>query len=304
MHKPEFDVVTEGYLSYLEGVKRLSRLTLSDIRCTYRKMAAFAGRRTPAKAIWELSLDEWMEWVGETRNAGRSTASISKELCHARGLLEYAWRNSRIRANVLDGFNLQDADSDKAPPVLTMEEAERLIKACPVQTAADRRTRLVILLLYGCGLRTGELCKLNVQDLDHERREIAIHLGKGDISRRVAVPDAVWTEILAYLAERSGKRGALFKTLAKKVRFSCSDVLTIVHTAGQRAGLGARLKPKDLRHTYASHLMDAGVDIAVISQLMGHRSPRETGIYLHALTKRKEAAVRVLERDWNKEAGK
>lgn len=68
----------------------------------------------------------------------------------------------------------------------------------------------------------------------------------------------------------------------------------MVSAAAQAAGLSGMVTPKTLRHSFATHLMDRGVDLAVIASLMGHRSPQETGVYLHALPGRRENAVKLL----------
>ena len=159
------------------------------------------------------------------------------------------------------------------------------------RTALERRDRLVVLLLYGCGLRTAELCSLNVQHVDIERREIVVTKGKGNKQRTIPVPGAVWTELLAYLTERGGKRGPLFRTEVKKARIASKDVGEIVRNAAQRAEIAGRVTPQTLRHTFGTHLMDRGVDLAVIASLMGHRTPAETGVYLHALPGRGRSAV-------------
>jgi integrase/recombinase XerD len=74
-------------------------------------------------------------------------------------------------------------------------------------------------------------------------------------------------------------------------------VSEIVQRAASRAGLRKRVTPKTLRHSYATHLMAAGVDLAVISELMGHRSPSETGVYLHAFADERRAAVKELDEE-------
>ena len=142
----------------------------------------------------------------------------------------------------------------------------------------NARKRVIILVLYGCGLRTQELCLLNVPDVDCERRELHV-LGKGDRQRVVPVPDGVFTELLAYVLERGGKRGPLFRTAIHRKRLGARHVCDIVRRAAERAGLTMLITPKVLRHSYATHLMDSGVDLAVIASLMGHRSPAETGVY-------------------------
>jgi len=183
----------------------------------------------------------------------------------------------------------------KPPRVLTMAEAERLIRACPRSTRQERRSRLMILLLYGCGLRPFELCGLDVPDVSLERGELFVRRGKGDRQRTIPVPDAVWTELLAYLAERGGKRGPLFRTEIKRRRLGLSELGRVVREAVVRSGIEGHVTARTLRHTFATHLMDRGVDLAVIASLMGHRSPNETGVYLHALPGRRENAVKQLD---------
>lgn len=291
MPKQLNDPLIDGFLSYLEEVRRLHPRTVIDLRCTLKKVGEAMESIRPGKAFWELSLEDYLVWIGKQRGEGRAPGALAKQISHLRGLLDYAWRNNRCDRNVLDGFELQDDDRRNPPRVLSIEEARRLVEACPARAAEERKKRVMILLLYGCGLRTLELCKLDVQDISQERQEIFVKQTKGDIQRWIPVPEGVWTELLAYLAERKGVRGALFKTLARRQRIRSSTVLDAVSEAVTRAGLGGDITPRTLRHTFATHLMDAGVDLAVISILMGHRSPRETGVYLHALPGRKERAV-------------
>jgi integrase/recombinase XerD len=136
-----------------------------------------------------------------------------------------------------------------------------------------------------------ELCGLDVQDIDIERQEILVKRSKGGRQRTVPVPGALWTELVAYRAERGGKRGPFFRTLARRKRIGAADVCEVVKAAVQRAELAGTITARTLRHSFGTHLMDRGVDLAVISSLMGHRTPNETGVYLHVLPGRKEAAV-------------
>jgi integrase/recombinase XerD len=195
---------------------------------------------------------------------------------------------------VLDGFSLQDSMRKTPPRSLTLEEARRLVAACPRGTPRERRGRIIVLLLYGCGLRVSELRYLDVPDVDVERQEIFVRRGKGGRQRTIPVPSAVWTELLAYLTERGGKRGPLLRTRARQKRISVNEIGAIVKDSVSRACIEGRVTPRTLRHTFGTHLMDAGVNLAVIASLMGHRSPNETGVYLHVLPGKKEAAVQAL----------
>jgi integrase/recombinase XerD len=294
MSSKKLDPWMEGYLEYLRAVRRLAPLSIVNQRSTLGRAARELGERRPGVPLWKLTLGDYIQWVHGMREAEYSAGSINRDLSFLRGLLDYAWRSGHSDRNVLDGFTVPDAAELREPKSLSVEEARALVEACPCRTRGQRRDRLVILLLYGCGLRTRELCQLDVGDVDLERQELVVRHGKGERQRRIPVPAAVWTMLLAYLAERKGRRGALLRTVSRGVRLCAKGVCDIVHRAAAAAGLGREVTPKALRHSYATHLMDRGVDVAVIASLMGHRSPQETGVYLHTLPGRKEAAVRCL----------
>jgi len=287
------DPLVEGYLSYLDKVGRKTPRTIVDVRCTLRRAIAGLDRVRPGVDLWRLTLEDYLHWLEEERQLGRTNSCLAKYLSHVRGLLEYAWRSGRAERNVLDGFSVQHTLRRSVPKSLNLQEAERLVHATNSPGPTARRDRLVILLLYGCGLRTSELCALDVADINRERHELVVLKAKGDRPRSIPIPEALYTELLAYLLEH-GKRGALFRThfLARRIR--SHDVCEIVTAAATRAGLRSGVTARTLRHSFATHLMDRGVDLAIIASLMGHRSPQETGVYLHVLPERPQAAVRAL----------
>jgi integrase/recombinase XerD len=287
------DSLIEGYLTYMLEVGRKAPRTVVDVRCTLKRTCEGLATRRPGVPLWKLSLEDYLHWFEVEREGGRSDASIAKDASHLRGLLNYAWRSGRSERNVLDGLNLHDSVKQRAPNFLTLDQAERLVHSCPRRSVAQRRERLIILLLYGCGLRTAELCALDVGDVVRERQELTVRQTKGDRPRVLPIPDGVYGELLGYLLDH-GKRGALFRTAHLGRRIRSLDVCRCVRAAVARAGLDPSVTARTLRHTFATHLMDRGVDLAVISSLMGHRSPQETGVYLHALPLRAEAAVSTL----------
>jgi integrase/recombinase XerD len=301
MTRLELDPWLEGYLSYQRDVRRMSPRTIVDLRCTLKKVSEFMSTAQPGTSLWKLTLEDYLHWLNDARARGQSENALAKELSHLRGMLDYAWRSGRSDRNVLDGFSLQDSLRKVEPRSLTLEEAERLVHACPRQTAEQRRSRLIVLLLYGCGFRTSELCSLDVQDVSVERQEIFVKQGKGGRQRTIPVPAAVWTELLAYLIEDGHKRGPLFRTHARHTRLRQKEVGDLVKAAATQAAISGAITPRTLRHTFGTHLMDSGVDLAVIASLMGHRSPNETGIYLHVLPGKPQAAVQSLFQDKKEE---
>jgi site-specific recombinase XerD len=271
------DPLIEGYLSYLAEVGRKTRRTVIDVRCTLRRaVAAFEAIR-PDVPLWQLELEDYLRWLERERRAGRSSTSLAKYLSHLRGLLEYAWRSGRAERNVLDGFCLQDAAPRTPPRSLTLEEAQWLIQACPRSSWLERRNRLMILLLYGCGLRTSELCALDLGHVNRERQELAVLKAKGDRPRTVPIPDGVYTELLAYLLERGGKRGALFRTQARRVGES------IPLSARQRPVSGAMstaiTSPEPCLSTTAGGRSRSGdlLSVAQLARSFGHGTGLASG---------------------------
>jgi integrase/recombinase XerD len=287
----ELDPLMENYLDYLRTVERRAAGTIKDIRCTLRRVLREMDRLVPGKRLWELRLADFIRFLEEQRGRGYSTGGLCKNMTHVRGFLNYAWRVGRSDRNVMADFYPEYRCAKKEPDSLTIGEALRLVQACPASTVTERRDRVVVLLLYGCGLRTSEVCKLKVQDISVARRELHVKHAKGDIERIVPIPEVVHTELLAYLHERGAKRGPLLLTEAKHRPIDQHTVAEAVRGAAAQAGIERPVTPKMLRHSYATHLMDRGVDLAIISKLMGHRGPAESGVYLHVLAGRKESAV-------------
>jgi site-specific recombinase XerD len=222
------DPLIEGYLSYLDKIGRKTPRTIVDVRCTLRR--AIAGLR-PGVALWHLELEDYLHWLEAERQNGCTESTRAKYLSHVRGLLEYAWRSGRTECNGLDGFSLQHTVRRTPPKSLSLEEAERLVQATAVPGPTARRDRLIVLLLYGCGLRTDEPCARDVANVNRERHELPVLKAKGDRPRAVPIPEAVYTELLvacrkldAQLLERgNNKHGALWLlTTLHSLRFLAS----------------------------------------------------------------------------------
>jgi site-specific recombinase XerD len=131
MNTATLDPWVEGYLDYQRTVRRLTPRSIIDIRCTLRRVVRTMAELRPGIALWQLSLEDFLQWVNRQREQDYSVQSINKDLSHVRGLLEYAWRSGHAQRNVLDGFSLQDSVRKEVPKFLNLEQARRLMEACP-----------------------------------------------------------------------------------------------------------------------------------------------------------------------------
>jgi site-specific recombinase XerC len=102
---PAMAPLIDGYLSYLDKVGRKNFRTIVDVRCTLRRAIAGLDKIRPGIDLWRLSLEDFLHWLEQERQLGRTDSCLAKYLSHLRGLLEYAWRSGRAERNVLDGFS-------------------------------------------------------------------------------------------------------------------------------------------------------------------------------------------------------
>jgi integrase/recombinase XerD len=175
------------------------------------------------------------------------------------------------------------------PVVLSLAEAEALF------ARIDNFKHLAMLLIaYSGGLRVSEIAHLQVADIDSGRMVIHVRRGKGRKDRVVPLSPV----LLAILREHwrgSRPRGYLFVGQDGSRPISTKTLAKLCRHAGQRAGLRKRVTPHTLRHTFATHHLEAGTDLRTLQLMMGHTSLKTTSRYLHVSTDRIRSAKTPLE---------
>jgi integrase/recombinase XerD len=175
----------------------------------------------------------------------------------------------------------------RLPTVLSPEEVTRLIDA-----ACNLYHRTLLMTLYSTAARRAELCQLKVQDIDSQRMMIRIDQGKGGRDREVPLSPKL-LEILRVYFRWMRPTTFLFPGTVKGVRADVPITPNVVwlacRQAAQRAGITKRLSPHSLRHSCASHLLEAGADLRTIQVLLGHSRLEHTLVYLHLSTKHLQA---------------
>lgn len=169
----------------------------------------------------------------------------------------------------------------KLPVILSREEVIRLIAA-----AGSTKHRVLFLLLYGCGLRCEEARSVKINDLDFDRRMLHVRNGKGGKQRYVPLSQILMDAIVEYLREdHRGEyllgRAYTYKRQDADPRFSGRAGGLAIHNACKRAAIKKRVSAHTLRHTYATHLLEDGLDIVSIKELLGHSNIETTMLYLH-----------------------
>jgi integrase/recombinase XerD len=163
----------------------------------------------------------------------------------------------------------------RLPSVLGKSDARRLVNAVD-----NIKHRTILVLLYSAGLRVSEVVKLHIADLDIDRRLIRVHAGKGRKDRYTLLSDRALATIRQYI-EEYGPTTWLFPGERPNRPLSTRSAQKVVETARRRVGIVGRASAHTLRHSFATHLLEAGTDIRYIQELLGHASAKTTQIYTH-----------------------
>jgi site-specific recombinase XerD len=173
----------------------------------------------------------------------------------------------------------------RLPTVLSPDELRRLFDV----VGHDLKHKALLMTLYGAGLRISEALSLKPADIDSPRMLIHVRQGKGRKDRMVRLSTQLLGVLREYWRVRRPKLW-LFSGIDPERPMDCGSACRIVQRAAKRAGITRRVSPHTLRHTYATHLLDAGVDLRTIQTLLGHANLKTTSRYVHVSQARLRAA--------------
>lgn len=162
------------------------------------------------------------------------------------------------------------------PVVLSVEEVERMISSL-----VNLKHRTIIVLMYSAGLRRSELINLKPKDIDSERMRVHIRQGKGKKDRYTLLSPACLELLRSYYKVYRPKTYLFEPQGVKNTKISDRTIEHIVKKAAKKANITKNVSPHTLRHSFATHLLEQGVNIKLIQQFLGHTSLRTTSIYLH-----------------------
>lgn len=267
------------------------------------------GAKTGLSRLDELDVSLLREWLAVQYSEGRARATLARRTASVRAFTAWAHRRGLIPNDPgpLLGTPKQQR---KLPAVLRQDEAATLLDGLQAaQGEGDEavllRDRALLELLYATGIRVSELCGLDVDDLDLDRRTIRV-LGKGGKERTVPVGEPAVRAVeewrrrgrpnlagarsgpALFLGERGGR---LNPTTARRVVHACiAQVNELLETQGARGEAVRDLSPHGLRHSAATHLLEGGADLRTVQEILGHASLQTTQLYTHVSAERLKRA--------------
>ena len=217
----------------------------------------------------DLDAEQVMDYLYLVKSRGTTSATFFKFTVYG---LRYA---CRLRGLEYKQFSLPEIDKDvKLPAVLNGAEVKALLAACKLL-----KHRLIIGLCYGCGLRCSEVRNIQLADADLERGMLHVRQGKGSKDRCLPLGKMLCRGIAQYITAEH-PRNYLFEGNDGEA-FSQRGTQWVVYEAVKRAGIRKEVHTHTLRHSYATHLLEQGVNILTIKDLLGHAHIETTMVYLH-----------------------
>jgi site-specific recombinase XerD len=166
----------------------------------------------------------------------------------------------------------------KIPELMSRTEVQAIIQHC-----TPEKYRVMLSILYGCGLRISELLNLKVQDIDGERRTFKIRLGKGNKDRFVVIPPSLLDQLRRYWCHEHPRDWLFPTSLRGNYPISDSSLRKKLKAPLQMTGINKRYSPHSFRHAYATHQLESGMPLHQLQHQLGHNNVRTTSRYLHWL---------------------
>ncbi len=261
--------------------ERRSRRTVQEYWSDLKLFASFvAPKGAIDEALVRASASHVRRFIMDMTARGLSAAAVRRRVAALRTFYRFARAEGFRRDNpVAEVGNIKLPR--RLPKALSIEDTERLLLTRPAAGSTEfqrRRDAAILELLYASGIRRAELVGIDVSDVDFDRKSIRV-IGKGNKERVVFFNQAATDALKRYLALRPAvPDGALF--VSKRMRrLSYPQVGNVFRLYVRLSGLEGKISPHTLRHSFATHLLQRGVDIMTVMKLLGHESVSTTQIY-------------------------
>ena len=266
-----FEDQVEPFLKSLNGerTRKSYAAALEDFRRWY---VGSYGVEPDASMLTDEEARDWRAFLATVRRL--SAATVNQKLAALKGLVRFHGRELNVKGM-----------KRVIPPVepLNARELGRMLAAVEGDSWQEKRNVAILNLMARAGLRVSEVVNLRLKDVELNQRKgsVKVKAGKGLKERVVPLPLQARRALREYLGVRPESAGDLLFVSKTGKKMSARDVQRLVSKAAWLAGIGRKVTPHTLRHTYATRALRNGVDLATLARLLGHESITTTARYLH-----------------------
>lgn len=300
------DPFVQEFLDHLSGDRGASVYTQRNYQQALVEFCRWFEQASQSTPQWaRLQRDEFRGYLRYLGREQLSRAAIQLRFSALRSFYKFLIRRGRVERSPIKNISLPKSKR-KLPQFLTAAQMLDLLNAPlkeltrlqaqsekPVPKARYFRDIAILETIYSCGLRISELCGLRVQDIDWNERQIRV-CGKGKKERIIPIGGPALRAIQAYwntLPKAPGAKDPVFLADEMKLRPMYPRIVQLrLKIYLELAHLDPSLTPHKLRHSYATHLLDAGADLRSVQELLGHAHLVTTQVYTHVTTERLKKA--------------
>lgn len=284
------------YLQYLKVEKNASKHTIVSYKNDLMQLSAFVSKELEMdqNELRAEQIDRLLIrlWLGELTENGMSRNTIARKVASVRSYYKYLFKRGYIEQNPAHLLIIPKKEQ-RLPKTVRSSEISQMIDLADRTDPEQIQERAILELLYSTGIRLSELTELDLTDLDLTRKQITV-FGKGNKERTVPLGSKAIDALEAHLHNRQKLLTSKSDNDAKKALFIASagkriyprKVQRIVKEYFMRVSEVTQKSPHTLRHSFATHLLDAGADIRIIKEFLGHSSLASTQIYTHTSVER------------------
>ena len=284
----------DDFIKWQQHLCHLTEATIKHNRSTLDAWARFLSDREEVTSLRHADTGSVIAYIDKRKTAdGVKDVTISDNLCILRTFYNYLihFGGTTDPTGSLPAFVCNGNYEGK---YLTIDEMFAMLDAVDTVTPCGVRDYCIIAIFWSLGLRTSELLHLQWRDIDLEDGTLLVRSGKGRKQRQLFLNDKLLEDLRTYRKRvLGGPAHPVFCSLGTRAiaEMSNKELLTLCRTTAQLAGIASNVTPLTLRHTFATHMYQAGVAVRDIQEMMGHATITETTVYLHVTA---EAAKRVL----------
>ncbi len=281
------DPLAEAFCAYLENERNASPYTVGNYS---RALTAFRAAMPSAPGWLECDAEPFREYLFQVMKRGQARAYVRLQFAALRSFYKFLCHRHGLAVSPLKALRLPKAEA-KLPQLLTVAQIDELF-AAPFKVEHDGRTpawmpardAAVLELFYSSGLRLAELAALNVADIDPYTESVRV-FGKRRKERVCPVGLPALEAVSRYRQEANVVGGPLFISKLRK-RMSARSIWLLLKRYQHHTTIPLALSPHKLRHSFATHLLDAGADLRSVQELLGHESLSTTQIYTKVTVER------------------
>lgn len=263
------------FIKFISDIKNLSDSTAADYRRDIREFLLYNG-----KGAAEFNQTDIMRFISSLQRKGQKNSTLNRKLSSIKTYISYLLNTGKIDSDPSIGIKIE-RDEREIPDILTVQEIEKLMNAPDTNTDIGTRDRAIMEIIYGLGLKAGEISDLNLDDVNLEGGYIVKKDSSGErfipLNKKAEKSLEDYKKYVRYTMDKE-ETDALFLNKYGK-RLSRQSIWKMIKDYGIKVGINKNVSPALLRHSFAVHMLENGVNIEQVREILGHQSIATTQIY-------------------------